>query len=240
MINSMNNNKIKIMIVDDSDIIQHALKHFFEEYNCEVITCIDGLEGIRKAVEFKPNLIFLDLMMPNFDGLKMLQVKSVLNEIKDIPVIVISANTDKRNILSVVESGADRVISKPIRKEILIKNVKEILGDELFSNKRKIQISTKESDEIKEELLKVFLKSFDTKKEKILNAISDKDRETLKTIIHELKGAGGMIGYQEITKISSEIEMKQINSPTDWMFVQLKCDKLFQIVTNIQEELNKN
>ncbi|GAB6282807.1 MAG: hypothetical protein STSR0008_15570 [Ignavibacterium sp.] len=236
--NSINKKVIKILIVDDSDVIQNALKHFFEQYNCEVYVCTDGLEGLKKAVEFKPNLILLDLMMPNFDGLKMLQVKSILNEIKDIPVIVISANTDKRNILSVIESGADRVISKPIRKEILVKNVQEILGDELFSNKRKINISESKSDEIKKELLNVFLKNFNGKKEKILTAISDKNRDTLKTLIHELKGAGGMIGYPEITKISTEIEMKQINSPTDWMFVQLQCDKIFQIVQNIQEEIN--
>lgn len=236
--NNTNEKEIKILIVDDSDVIQNALKHFFEQYNCEVCVCTDGLEGLKKAVEFNPDLILLDLMMPNFDGLKMLQVKSILEEIKDIPVIVISANTDKRNILSVIESGADRVISKPIRKEILVKNVKEILGDELFSTKRKIHISETEGDEIKKELLKVFLQNFDGKKEKILNAISDKDRDTLKTLIHELKGAGGMIGYPEITKISSEIELKQINSPTDWMFVQLQCDKLFQIVQNIQKEIN--
>ncbi|RMD49886.1 MAG: response regulator, partial [Ignavibacteria bacterium] len=86
-------NVIKVLVVDDSDIIKHSLRKFLSEYNFEVFVSNDGLEGIEKARTEKPNLILLDLMMPNFDGLKMLQVLKVFDEIKDIPVIVISGNT---------------------------------------------------------------------------------------------------------------------------------------------------
>ncbi len=68
----MNEDKITILIVDDSDIVRHSLKNFFSDYNFEVITCTDGLEGIQKAAESKPAIIFLDLMMPNLDGVKIL------------------------------------------------------------------------------------------------------------------------------------------------------------------------
>ena len=49
--------KIKILVVDDSDIIRYSLKNFFEDYNLEVITCLNGLEGIQKAIEHRPRLI---------------------------------------------------------------------------------------------------------------------------------------------------------------------------------------
>ena len=105
-----NNQIIKILVVDDSDIIRQSLKTFFRDYNIEVITCHDGLEGIQETIEHKPSLIFLDLMMPNFDGVKMLQVLKVLDDLKTIPVIVISGNTNKRNVITSIEVGGDRVI----------------------------------------------------------------------------------------------------------------------------------
>ena len=90
--------KFTILIVDDSDITRNSLKSFFEDYNLEVITCSDGLEGIQKTIEIKPNLIFLDLLMPNLNGVKMLQVMKVIKDIKQIPVIVISGNIQSRTI----------------------------------------------------------------------------------------------------------------------------------------------
>ena len=55
----MSEEKTTILIVDDSDIVRHSLKNFFSDYNFEVITCTDGLEGIQKAAESKPSIIFI-------------------------------------------------------------------------------------------------------------------------------------------------------------------------------------
>ena len=103
------NKKLSVLIVDDSDITRNSLRSFFEDYKLEVITCNDGLEGIQKALEYKPNLIFLDLLMPNLNGLKMLQVMKVIKDIKGIPVIVISGNTNKQNVMAAIEAVAEKV-----------------------------------------------------------------------------------------------------------------------------------
>lgn len=126
-----------VLIVDDSDIIRHSLKNFFEDYKFQVVTCNDGLEGIQKAIKHKPRVIFLDLLMPNLNGLKMLQVIKVMDELKDIPVIVISGNANKTNVLAAIEAGAERVISKPLKKTIIIRNVNEVLGEEFLQNAKK-------------------------------------------------------------------------------------------------------
>ena len=125
-VKSSNFQTIRILVIDDSVLIQKALRSFLEELDIEVITCNNGLEGIQYAIETKPRLIFLDLLMPNLDGIKMLQVKQILPEIKNIPVVIISANTNKQNVISAIELGAVKVISKPLQKEIIIKTLKEI------------------------------------------------------------------------------------------------------------------
>lgn len=231
----MSKTPIKILVVDDSDVILNSLKHMFEEYDIEVFTCTDGLEGIQKAAELQPNLIFLDLMMPNLDGLKMLQVKNVLKDIKAIPVIVISANTARRNVLAAIEAGADKVISKPLKKEILIKSVTEVLGEDIFNAVPKKAFSNDDQKQISNKLLDFFLQTFPEKKQLIQQALRKKDIEQLRSTVHEIRGAGGTIGHPKITSISGEIEDKEIESATDWVFIEFKCNELFQEVYKLND-----
>lgn len=227
--------QIKILVVDDSDIIRHSLKIFFSDYNFEVITCLDGLEGIQKAIEHKPCLIFLDLMMPNFDGMKMLQVLRVLDDLKTIPVIVISANTDKKNVMAAIEAGANRVISKPLQKELIVKYVNEILGpDFLTRSKNEKVFSDTERGEITVHLVNFFLKSFEVKRQGIIQSIETKNKDLLKTIVHEIKGTGTTIGYPRLTELSDDIHNRLSTFDIDWNTIRLRCEQLFAVVTEIE------
>ncbi|MDP3150475.1 MAG: response regulator [Ignavibacteria bacterium] len=231
---NLEENKTTILIVDDSDVVRHSLKNFFESYNCEVITCSDGLDGIQKATEYNPKLIFLDLMMPKVDGLKMLQTIKGMDALKAVPVIVISANTDRRNVLSVLEIGADRIISKPLRKEIIIKSINEVCGTEFLINASKmVEFSDSDSEDIKQHLILTFLNSFEVKKAAVLTAIERKDRDTLRAVMHELKGNGGTIGYPQLSFISDSVEKALNTMSFDWTFIQQKCEQIFSIVLDI-------
>jgi len=221
--------KIKILIVDDSDVILKSLKSFFEEYPIEVLTCADGLEGIKIAAEDKPDLIFLDLMMPDFDGLKMLKVKNVLKDIKNIPVIVISANTARRNVLAAIDAGAIKVVSKPLQKKQILDYTAELLGEDILKTKSNI-FTQKDKKKLKQDLVEIFISTFNEKRNNIKNAIKNKNTELLKSVIHDVRGAGDTIGNPKITEIAAEIEEKEIQSATDWVFVEFKCNELYQEV----------
>lgn len=231
----VNNQLIKILVVDDSDIIRQSLKTFFREYNIDVITCHDGLEGIQEAIEHNPSLIFLDLMMPNFDGVKMLQVLKVLDDLKTIPVIVISGNTNKTNVIASIEAGADRVISKPLQKDLILKNVAEILGEDFLASHKKGNIITEQDNkEIINKLREFFINSFQIKRDGIKHALQSKNNVLMKAIIHEIKGTGGAIGYPELTIISTEIETLLRSSVVDWDLIKIKCDKILSIAAEIE------
>jgi DNA-binding response OmpR family regulator len=229
-----NENKTSILIVDDSDIIRQLLKSFFSEYNFEVITSQNGLEGIQKAIEHKPCLIFLDLMMPNFDGIKMLQVIKVMDNLKVIPVIVISGNTNRTNVLSALEAGADRVISKPLQKEVIIKNINELLGNDFLKKTKQTTPVVVDDKEFMNELRKIFLDAFPQKKQKILEGIKAKSKETLSPVIHELKGTAGAIGYQALGVVCFDIEKALASQAVDWSFVNIKCQQIFGIADKIE------
>ncbi len=219
--------KITILVIDDSDIIRTSLRNFLSEYDLEVITCNDGLEGIQKAIEFRPKLIFLDLMMPNLDGLRMLKVIRILEGVKSIPVIVISGHTDKNNVIAAMQAGAAKVISKPLSKEVLIKGINEVLGKDFLHNaKRARYLTDVEKEEITNQLKKYFFNSLPQKKGTIKEALIYHNVDLLITIMHELKGSSGMIGYPKISDLCREIELKLSVIDIDWRDIESKCDLL--------------
>lgn len=231
----MDEKKVALLIVDDSDVIRNSLKSFFNDYNFEIFTCRDGLEGIQKAAENKPALIFLDLMMPNLDGVKMLQVIKVLEGLKDTPVIVISGNTNRTNVMAAIEAGAEKVISKPLQKDIIIKSINEVLGSDFLSkSKKKKTFSRSDSEEIRKRLRIMFLNGYSQKKEFLVNALEKKDQLTIKNIVHEFRGAGGTIGYPKLSLLSGLVEEQVSGMSTNWPYVRLLFEQLFVLVEEIK------
>ncbi len=226
--------KVKILVVDDSDIIRRTLAKFFEEYVVEVISCLDGLEGIQKALQHTPDLIFLDLIMPNLDGVKMLKVIKVIDDLKNVPVIVISGNTNKSNVLLAMESGADKVIPKPLQKETIINSVNEVLGNELLKNSKRTNLTEQENKEILNHLSRIFMEHYPVKKLKIEKALETKNKDLLSELIHEMKGAGGTIGYPIISVICRDIEKTIELTIIDWSYVKAKSEQIFSIVEKIE------
>lgn len=237
---NLENDKVKILVIDDADVIRNSLKKFLSEYDVEVLTCNDGLEGLQSAVEIKPQLIFLDLMMPNLDGIKLLRVLKVLDDLKRIPVIIISGHTDKTNVLAAMEAGAEKIVSKPLTKEVLIKAINEVLGNNFLANTKKLaQLSSLEKDQMNRELKKYFINSIVQKKETITQSLNNKNKELLKLIIHELKGSSGTVGYTNISEICREIEGVISSQPSTWQEINVKCQLLLYSLTEIETSLVK-
>jgi CheY-like chemotaxis protein len=233
----MNNGdkRATILIVDDADIIRYSLKNFFQEYDFEVVTCTDGMEGIKMAAECKPVVIFLDLLMPNLDGIKMLQIIKMMDELKNIPVIVISGNTNKTNVVAAVEAGADKVISKPLQKDIIVKTIAELLGNDFLVKKKKQEVFTEtDNQEIIKQLRRYFVNGFQLKKNVIKESLLHRDRELLKTVVHDIRGTGAMIGYPELTTLCEDAEERLSNPKVDWTYIKAKCEQIISIVKSIE------
>jgi CheY-like chemotaxis protein len=227
--------KVKILVVDDADIIRNTLRKFLSDYDIEVYTCNDGLEGLQKAIEYKPNLIILDLFMPNLDGIRLLRVMKVMEETKHIPVIVISGHTDKVNVLSAMEAGAERIISKPLTKEVLVKNINEVLGNNFLSKARKFGfLSDNEKENISKELKKYYAKNIGIKKETLKQTLDNENIELLKMVVHELKGSSGTVGFNEISEMCKDIEKVIFAPNSQWIDIKFKCELLIKKLDELE------
>lgn len=101
--------KKKILVVDDSSSNVLLLQNFLEDEGFDIQVANSGKEAIKKAQEFEPNLILLDLMMPGINGLDVMHSIS-----KEIPVIMISANKDPNLVAEAKANGIKAYIQKPI------------------------------------------------------------------------------------------------------------------------------
>ncbi len=138
--------KTRILVVDDNRSVVRIVEALLQKEGFEVLTAFDGLEGLRKAREEKPNLIILDIVMPRMDGYKVCRLLQDKPDTAAIPVLMLSVkgyiddpSLDDQVIESRIQeqmdgfdAGAVDFLSKPIKARELLKRVRALLWFEEF------------------------------------------------------------------------------------------------------------
>ena len=115
----------KLLTIDDSKTIRMILARAFKEYDCALIEAANGEEGLKAAAEHKPDLIILDITMPQMDGLQML---TLLRERGDnTPVIMLTAEGGSTSMEKASHLGISDYINKPFQNEAIVAKVQKIL-----------------------------------------------------------------------------------------------------------------
>ena len=121
-------NKKKILIVDDEDDILHFLELVLREKGYEVATASGGHEALTKAQVDRPDLVLLDIMMPQMDGWEVLKLLRVDDETANIPVAMLSARTEAKDRVQGLQEGAIDYICKPFSLAELLAKIETIFG----------------------------------------------------------------------------------------------------------------
>ncbi len=117
----------KILTVDDSRTIRMIVKKAFKPYDCDLVEAENGMEGLAAAAKEKPDLIILDITMPVMTGIEMLHKLKQQPDLENIPVIMLTAESGKDNVMQIVKMGVKDYIVKPFKGEQLIERVSAIL-----------------------------------------------------------------------------------------------------------------
>lgn len=122
--------KIRVLVVDDDPIIVETIVLAFEEdeRDYEVISASDGFEAGLQVEHFKPNLLILDIMMPDIKGYEVCKRVKSNQETKDTKIIVLSAYLDEEKFKKMKEYGADACFSKPLPLPQLKDEAARLLG----------------------------------------------------------------------------------------------------------------
>jgi DNA-binding response OmpR family regulator len=113
-----------ILIADDDISLRHVLSLLLEEEGFSIIQAVDGEECLHKAYEHHPDLVLLDVMMPNKDGRL---VCRRLRELSNVPIIMLTCISDEREKVERLGEGADDYVTKPFHNDELIARIKSLL-----------------------------------------------------------------------------------------------------------------
>ncbi len=115
------NGKIRVLVIDDDPDVLEFLKTFFENLGHEIILTNNAAEGLKQVVLSTPDLVLLDIMLPQKDGL------TILREIKDldkeVPVAMITAYKDAERVIEAFRLGAIDCLLKPFNLDYIVNTV---------------------------------------------------------------------------------------------------------------------
>jgi two-component system cell cycle response regulator len=119
---------MKILSVDDSKTIRMIVKRTFAPYDCTMCEASNGEEGLAVAAAEKPDLIVLDITMPVMDGVTMLTKLKEDEGLKNIPVIMLTAESGRENVAYIAKLGVRDYLVKPFKDDQLIEKVKRVIA----------------------------------------------------------------------------------------------------------------
>jgi DNA-binding response OmpR family regulator len=112
----------KILLVDDSPTAILWQRMILEEDKYDIVVATDGEEGIRVARAERPDLVLLDVMMPRMSGFDALRALRADEDLRDVPIIMVTTRGEMPNVIKGYESGCNEYITKPVdRAELLMK-----------------------------------------------------------------------------------------------------------------------
>ncbi len=118
---------LKVLVCDDERHIVRLIQVNLERQGYQVVTAFDGKEGLEKIRTEKPNLVVLDVMMPYMDGFEVLKTIRKEPETENLPVIMLTAKAQDKDVFEGYHYGADMYLTKPFNPMELVTFVKRIL-----------------------------------------------------------------------------------------------------------------
>jgi len=120
---------VKILLVDDSTTMRRIQKNTLEKLGyTEVMEAGDGQEAIASLKKCKVDLVLMDWNMPNMNGLDALKAIKADPDLKSIPVMMVTSESEKTRIIEAIQSGAANYVVKPFQPETLKEKIQAVIG----------------------------------------------------------------------------------------------------------------
>lgn len=116
---------IKVMVIDDSKTIRRTAETLLKKAGCTVVTATDGFDALAKIADTKPDIIFIDIMMPRLDGYQACALIKNNSQFKSTPVIMLSSKDGLFDKAKGRIVGSDEYLTKPFSKEELLGAIRE-------------------------------------------------------------------------------------------------------------------
>ena len=116
-----------VLVIDDDGDILEIIKYNLLKEGFKVETALNGLDGIEKAKEFKPDLILLDVMMPQMDGVEVCEILRKTKGFEYTLICFLTARSEDYSQIAGLDAGADDYIAKPVKPRVLVSRINALL-----------------------------------------------------------------------------------------------------------------
>ena len=120
--------KKTILIVDDSEFVRSYHSYILEEADFQVITAVDGSDGLEKLYTNSCDLVLSDINMSNMDGYEFIRRIRADKKYSELPIIIVSTESEAKDKMKGFEAGANLYIVKPSSPEMMVENIRMVLA----------------------------------------------------------------------------------------------------------------
>ena len=119
--------KLKVLVIEDNDLNMKLMRAIFQTTDYRVVTAEDGKTGLKKARENRPDLILMDVGLPDMSGLDAVRILKADPELKKVPIIAVTGYAMGEDEVNAYDAGCDDYVSKPINIQILLQKITAVL-----------------------------------------------------------------------------------------------------------------
>lgn len=121
----------QVLIVDDEAHIRLLIERLLEdleEEGVQILSATNGIDGLEKIRKYRPDLVFLDVMMPGINGFEVCRVVKKKLGMEDVTIVILTAKGQKQDAQLGIEAGADMYMTKPFSPDALLELTEKVLG----------------------------------------------------------------------------------------------------------------
>ncbi|HEX4887147.1 MAG TPA: response regulator [Luteibaculaceae bacterium] len=230
----------KILVADDSEWIRLYIGQILESQGMSVSQATDGIDALRMASTFQPDLILLDIQMPGLTGLEV--TEKIRRELRnEVPILAVTASAYQTEVQRCLKAGMNDFILKPFDENQLLEKVARLLlpeiqeGDRLFSLQNLIQVSRGDAAFVKR-MLSIFTDQIQKAIEELEAAMEQKNKERIKWTAHRIKPALANMQVNVVGPLIDLIEREEIESGNRIFEV---CDEFKAWLIELTEQLTE-
>ena len=126
-----------VLVVDDSRIMRNTVKNTFSKLNvpCQYIEAANGKEALRILTSNPVTLILLDWNMPELSGIDFLKTVRAMNAYKSLPIIMITSEAARYNVVEALKNGATDYLVKPVNERLFLEKISKIINNPAEKNR---------------------------------------------------------------------------------------------------------